>query len=54
MNTLSDLAIVAGDRKQTLETYQCPVCHDLITDLRECTRCRNAFCRVCVDKWQMT
>ena len=39
--------------KVTLENFTCPICQDLIQDLHECSQCRNAFCKSCIDKWQV-
>ena len=51
---LSDRVVVENnDRDKIIESFSCPVCSDLIFDLRECSQCRNSFCKECIDKWQV-
>ena len=40
--------IYNGD-KQILSNFVCPVCQDLLHNPRECSKCRNAFCKKCID-----
>ena len=48
--TLLERVVYNGDPSM-LSNFVCPVCQDLLCSPRECSKCRNAFCKPCIDKW---
>jgi len=45
-NCASDL-----QKQDILESFMCPICHDVVRNPKECSQCNELFCGFCIDKW---
>ena len=50
VETLIERVAFDGDQ-DLVNNFVCSVCQDLLKDPKECSKCRNVFCRECIDKW---
>ena len=48
-----DIDLVANPEilETMMELSQCTICTGLVIDPKQCDKCENAFCRICVESW---